>query len=184
MESIASFLTSQPFITLFLVIGLGYAAGKITIFGFSLGIGAVLFVGLGFGMIAPDSAPPGLLGSVGLILFLYGIGIQHGKSFFKGLTSPFGIKANILAVTAVLIGFVLTLFLAKLLGFSNDFAAGMFAGALTSTPTLQSALGAAGTMNPSVGYATAYPIGVFGPILFFYLTHKWLKPEITMPLPG
>ncbi len=183
MEIIGTFLNSQPFITLFLVIGLGYAVGKISISGFSLGIGAVLFVGLGIGIIAPHSAPPKLLGTLGLILFLYGIGIQHGKSFFKGLVSPFGIKANLLAATAVLIGFGASLLLAKYLGFGHDFAAGMFAGTLTSTATLQAALGAATTMNPSVGYATAYPFGVFGPILFFYLTDKWFKPKIEVPPP-
>ena len=59
----------------------------------------------------------------------------------------------------------------------------MFAGTLTSTATLQAALGAATTMNPSVGYATAYPFGVFGPILFFYLTDKWFKPKIEVPPP-
>ncbi len=184
MEIIGTFLNSQPFIALFLVIGLGYAVGKISISGFSLGIGAVLFVGLGIGIIAPKSAPPGLLGTIGLILFLYGIGIQHGKNFFKGLTSPLGIKANLLAAIAVLVGFGATFLLAKALGFSHDFAAGMFAGSLTSTATLQAALGVAGTMNPSVGYATAYPFGVFGPILFFYLTHKWFKPKVEVPPPS
>jgi len=51
MENIGIFLDSQPFIALFLVIGIGYAAGQIKIGGLSLGIGAVLFVGLGVGAI-------------------------------------------------------------------------------------------------------------------------------------
>ncbi|MDE1225903.1 hypothetical protein MCT03_16965 [Vibrio aestuarianus] len=82
IENIAYFLDSQPFITLFLVIGIGYAVGKINVGGFSLGIGAVLFVGLAFGAIAPNATPPGLLGLMGLVLFLYGIGIQYGRHFF------------------------------------------------------------------------------------------------------
>ena len=96
MDIMSAFLNSQPFIALFLVIGLGYAAGRVSIGGFSLGSGAVLFVGLAVGAIAPKAAPPGLLGSIGLVVFLYGMGIQYGKDFFKGLASPFGIKANIL----------------------------------------------------------------------------------------
>jgi len=178
MEVIGSFLNSQPFIALFLVIGIGYLAGKVQISGFSLGIGAILFVGLAVGAIAPKAAPPSLLGLVGLILFLYGIGIQYGKHFFAGLVSSLGIKANILAATAVLVGFGLTLAIARYLGFSNDFASGMFAGTLTSTSTLQAALDASGNMDPAVGYATAYPLGVFGPILFFYLTHRLLRPKV------
>jgi putative transport protein len=43
---------------MFLVIGLGYALGGVVIRGFSLGIGAVLFVGLGVGILAPKAAPP------------------------------------------------------------------------------------------------------------------------------
>jgi len=120
MESIGIFLNSQPFIALFLVIGLGYAVGQIKIGGLSLGIGAVLFVGLGVGAIAPKAAPPGLLGTVGLVLFLYGIGIQYGRDFFKGLMSPLGIKANLLATFAVLAGCAAAIAMARFMGFGAD----------------------------------------------------------------
>ncbi|NGZ13845.1 hypothetical protein HGG78_08835 [Vibrio aestuarianus] len=139
IENIAYFLDSQPFITLFLVIGIGYAVGKINVGGFSLGIGAVLFVGLAFGAIAPNATPPGLLGLMGLVLFLYGIGIQYGQHFFSGLASSFGIKVNLLAAIAVLAGFGTAVLLSQTMHFSTDFAAGMFAGSLTSTASLQAA---------------------------------------------
>ncbi len=38
-------------------------------------------------MLAPRAAPPSLLGSLGLVLFVYGIGIQYGKQFFAGVTN-------------------------------------------------------------------------------------------------
>ena len=177
MESLGVFLNSQPFIALFLVIGLGYAVGQIKLGGLSLGIGAVLFVGLGVGAIAPKAAPPGLLGTVGLVLFLYGIGIQYGKDFFKGLMSPLGIKANLLAAFAVLMGCAAALAMARFFGFGSDFVAGMFAGSMTSTATLQAALEASGSKNPAVGYAIAYPFGVFGPILCFYLAKLLFRPK-------
>ena len=104
MDSIGAFLDSQPFIALFLVISLGYAVGKISVAGLSLGAGAVLFVGLAVGAIAPKAAPPGLLVSVGLCMFVYALGLQFGKNFFKGLASPFGIKANILASVGIFAG--------------------------------------------------------------------------------
>lgn len=183
MASIGTFLDSQPFIALFLVIGLGYAVGKISIAGFSLGIGAVLFVGLGIGAIAPKAAPPGLLGLIGLVLFLYGIGVQYGRDFFKGLTSPLGIKANLLAFIAVVSGCLVAVVTADVMGFGIDFAAGMFAGSVTSTASLQAAIEAAGNKNPAVGYAIAYPFGVFGPILCFYLAKRLFKPKIDVPVP-
>ena len=46
---VSDLLGSQPILTLFLAVGLGYAVGQINILGFSLGIGAVLFVGLSSG---------------------------------------------------------------------------------------------------------------------------------------
>ncbi|WP_319587694.1 TrkA C-terminal domain-containing protein [uncultured Desulfobulbus sp.] len=184
MENIGIFLNSQPFIALFLVIGLGYAVGQIKIGGLSLGIGAVLFVGLGVGAIAPKAAPPGLVGTIGLVLFLYGIGIQYGKDFFKGLMSPLGIKANLLATFAVLMGCAAAMAMARLFNFGSDFVAGMFAGSLTSTATLQAAMEASGSKNPAVGYAIAYPFGVFGPILCFYLAKLVFRPKIEVPPPS
>ena len=143
MDNMSAFLESQPFIALFLVIGLGYAAGRVCIGGFSLGSGAVLFVGLAVGAIAPKAAPPGLLGTIGLVVFLYGMGIQYGKDFFRGLASPFGIKANILGAVAVLAGCAVAFGTARIMGFGLDFAAGMFGGTMTSTASLQAALDAA-----------------------------------------
>jgi putative transport protein len=183
VASIAPFLDAQPLLSLFLVIGVGYAVGRISIAGFSLGIGAVLFVGLGVGAIAPKSAPPGLIGLLGLVLFLYGIGIQYGKDFFKGLASPFGIKANILATVAVVAGCAMAVLVARVMGFGLDFAAGMFAGTMTSTASLQAALEAAGNRNPATGYAIAYPFGVFGPIFCCFLAKLLLRPKIEIPLP-
>ena len=52
MQAIGAFLDTQPFIALFVVIGLGYALGRVRIGGFSLGIGAVLFVGLAVMIVA------------------------------------------------------------------------------------------------------------------------------------
>ncbi|MBS0476387.1 MAG: YidE/YbjL duplication [Proteobacteria bacterium] len=178
MQGIGAFLDSQPFIALFLVVGLGYALGRVTVAGFSLGIGAVLFVGLAVGAIAPKASPPGLLSSIGLILFLYGTGIQYGRTFFKGLVSSYGLRANLLAAVAVLAGSAAAMLCARWLDFSIASATGMFAGSLTSTASLQAAITTSGSDMPAVAYAIAYPFGVFGPILLFFLTHKLLRPKV------
>ncbi|MBS0500076.1 MAG: YidE/YbjL duplication [Proteobacteria bacterium] len=178
MQAIGAFLDTQPFIALFLVVGLGYAVGRITVAGFSLGIGAVLFVGLAVGAIAPKASPPGLLSSIGLILFLYGTGIQYGRTFFKGLVSSFGLRANLLAAVAVVAGSAVAMLCARWFGFSIPSATGMFAGSLTSTASLQAAITTSGSDMPAVAYAIAYPFRVFGPILLFFLTHKLLRPKV------
>src|SRR5215813_14496719 len=125
MEWLSALLNSQPFVAMFLAVGLGYAVGNIKIAGFSLGVGAVLFVGLVIGVVAPKSAPPGFVGILGLVLFMYGIGIQYGADFFRGLVSPSGIKANVLALVAVVAGALAAILCAQYMGFGIDFALGI-----------------------------------------------------------
>ena len=88
MEWVKAVLEQSPLLALFAAIGLGYALGQILIAGFSLGVGAVLFAGLALGALAPGSVPPGLVNSIGLAMFLYGVGIQYGRAFFAGLSGP------------------------------------------------------------------------------------------------
>jgi putative transport protein len=183
LDSIGAFLDSQPFIALFLVISLGYAVGKISIAGLSLGAGAVLFVGLAVGAIAPNSAPTGSLVTVGLCMFVYGLGLQFGKNFFKGLASPFGIKANLLATVGILAGAAVAVWGAGVAGIGPDFAAGMFAGATSSTPAMQAAMEATGNANPSVSYAILMPFGIILPILCFYFFNLMVRPKIDIPAP-
>ena len=85
LDTVRSLLEQSPLLALFAAIGIGYAIGRISIAGFSLDIGAVLFAGLALGAIAPKAAPPALVSSIGLVMFLYGIGIQYGRQFFAGL---------------------------------------------------------------------------------------------------
>ena len=98
MEFIRTLLEQQPLMALFLTIAIGYLVGEINIKGFSLGVGAVLFVALAMGWFAPKSVPAPMVGTLGLALFLYGVGVQYGKQFFIGLTSAAGLKANGMAL--------------------------------------------------------------------------------------
>ena len=75
MDYLRTLLEQQPLMTLFLTIAIGYLVGEINIKGFSLGVGAVLFVALAVGWFAPKSAPAGMVGTLGLALFLYAVGV-------------------------------------------------------------------------------------------------------------
>ena len=175
LTAISDLIGSQPILALFLAIGLGYAVGQISILGFSLGIGAVLFVGLAIGAFAPTAQIAGPIGLIGLIMFLYGIGILYGRQFFEGLSGA-GRKYNLLALVAVLAGLLVALGLGSVFGLQIGHTLGIFAGSMTSTATLQAALDAIGNKDPSIGYSVAYPFGVIGPILCFYFLTRRVKP--------
>src|SRR6478609_6346232 len=95
---------TQPILAIFLAIGIGYLVGQINLGGFSLGVGAVLFVGLAIGAFAPKANIVGPIGLTGLIMFLYGIGILYGRQFFEGMVGSMGIKANFVALVGVIAG--------------------------------------------------------------------------------
>ena len=182
MEVIRVFLESHGLVALALTIGVGYLLGQVSIRGFALGAGAVLFAGLAVGAIVPKSAPPAMLGTIGLLLFLYGVGIQYGRQFFAGLKGP-GLKWNALALVGVWGSMAVALVAAKLLGLSVPTAAGLFAGSGTSTAALQAALAAAGNQDPAIGYSVAYPFGVVGPIMAIFFLTRLLKPKLA-PVPA
>ena len=177
MAFVGDLLGTQPILALFLAIGLGYAVGQINILGFSLGIGAVLFVGLFIGAIAPKAQIAGPIGLIGLIMFLYGIGILYGRQFFEGLTGP-GRIYNLLALVAVVAGLLVALGLGAVFDVELGHTLGIFAGSMTSTATLQAALDVMGNSEPSIGYSVAYPFGVIGPILCFYFLTRARAAEL------
>jgi putative transport protein len=168
---------SQQILAVFLAIGVGYLVGQINLGGFSLGVGAVLFVGLAIGAFAPKASIVGPIGLTGLIMFLYGIGILYGRQFFEGMVGSVGIKANLLALLGVIAGLLVALGLGKFYGIQLGHTLGMFAGSMTSTATLQAALEVMKNSDPSIGYSIAYPFGVIGPILCIYFMTRRVQPK-------
>ena len=174
---------TQPILTAFLAIGLGYLVGQISIGGFSLGVGAVLFVGLALGAFAPKAQIVGPIGLIGLIMFLYGVGILYGRQFFEGMMGVAGRKYNLLALIAVAAGLAVALGLGHVFGVGIGHTLGIFAGSMTSTATLQAALDTMRNSEPSIGYSVAYPFGVIGPILCMYFMTRMLRPKFPPKAP-
>ena len=181
MEKIVVLLENQILLTMFLTIATGYLIGKINLRGFSLGSGAVLFAGLFIGAVAPKAAPPAILGTLGLLMFLYGVGIQYGKQFFKGMTSMEGLKANLAAILGVGAAGAFSLVLIFMFNVNTEESLGIFAGAGTSTSTLQAILEVFNNDKATVGYSLAYPFGVAGPILAIYILNMFYKKNIPTP---
>src|ERR1043166_5297821 len=132
IELARDILGTQPILAVFLAIGVGYLVGQINLGGFSLGVGAVLFVGLAIGAFAPKSQITGPIGLTGLIMFLYGIGILYGRQFFEGMTGAAGRKYNLLALIAVVAGLAVALGLGKAFDIKLGHTLGIFAGSMTS----------------------------------------------------
>lgn len=184
MEFIIDFLGKQPFLAFFLVIALGYGIGSINIKGFSLGVGAVIFSGLLIGAIAPKAQPPAMVGTLGLVMFLYGLGVQFGKQFFAGLSGATGRKYNLVALGALVSAALVTILLLKVMGISNPLMAGIFAGSGTNAATMQAAAEAAQTNEPAIGYAVAFPFGLVGAILCMYVMQLIVKPDLEKAVIG
>ena len=178
MTTLAAFLVQQPLLALFLVIASGYALGAVNLKGLSLGVGAVLFTGLFLGAVTPAAQPPPLVGTLGLVMFLYGLGVQFGAEFVAGFTSSQGRRYNLVAGLALLAAGAVTLAVRAAMDVSYALAAGLFAGAGTNSATMQAALEAAGNSDPVVGYSVAYPFGIVGAILCMHAMRLVVKPTM------
>lgn len=157
-----AFLAEQPLLVLVVVLAAGSAIGGLRVRGISLGPAGALFAGLALSAWHPALADvvPALLGTLGLTLFAYTIGLAGGPSFFAGFrqTAPM----MLLAVAVVAGVAVLAWLLGNAWGLSPGEIAGTYAGAMTNTPGLAAATDITGTTEPVVGYSLAYPFGVLG----------------------
>jgi len=151
-------------VALLAIIGLGLAVGRITWRGISLGSSGVIFVALIAGHFG-YTIPP-IVGSVGIVLFVYCLGISAGPVFIRMVFQEGKALAVMAAVMLLSAGFA-TWLVAKLFDLPSGLASGLFAGALTSTPGL-AAITERLPNDPdaAVGFGVAYPIGVVGVIMF------------------
>lgn len=165
-------------LVLMLVAVAGLALSSFKIRGVGLGIAGVLFAGIiaGHFGLHIESAILEFMREFGLILFVFTIGLQLGPGFFASFRKS-GLRLNLMAMSIVLMGAVLALCLAYVMGFDVVASLGLFSGATTNTPslgatqqTLKMLGGDAATKAtlPAVAYAVAYPGGVFG-IIFVLL---------------
>ena len=166
-NSIASTLMLYSF-----VIAVGIYLGKRKLFGISLGVTFVLFIGIVMGSFGycVDENILKFIREFGLILFIFSIGLQVGPGFFSSFKKG-GMRLNGLAVLSICISVVIVIGI-YFLGNVNDKAAlvGIMSGAVTNTPGLAAAqqtiselTGDGAQVNTMAqGYAAAYPLGVVG----------------------
>ena len=169
---------TQSIVLLTLVVFLGlWLSERVRIKNFSFGVTWILFVGIAlasFG-ITIDEQVSSFAKNLGLILFIYSIGLQVGPSF-----SPFGksgLRLNLLAVAIVVLGCFITIGLHYLTGTNMTTMAGIMSGAVMNTPSLGAVQQTASDLNVAspdiaMGYALAYPLSILGLILSFEII-RW-----------
>ncbi len=160
-------LQANPLLLLFLVIAIGYWIGQIRLLGNSLGVAAVLFVGLAFGALDPALQMPQIILDLGLVLFVYTIGLANGPGFFSKFRRE-GMREVLFIVGIMTLPALLLLGIHLALGLSPATTAGIFTGMSNNTPALASVLdligqsgdGATAVSDAVVGFSVTYPLGV------------------------
>ncbi|MBP9855484.1 MAG: putative transporter, partial [Candidatus Omnitrophica bacterium] len=167
---------------------LGIMIGSVSLFGIKLGIAGVLFSGIIFGhfQFGVNQHILEFSRELGLILFVYSIGIQVGPGFFSSLKKS-GLKLNLLAVCIVLCGFGITAVYIVTGFIPVASAVGLFSGATTNTPSLGAAQQTLAMMPnlpeqaqqlPGLAYSMAYPFGIVGIILAMLLCKFIFKIDL------
>ena len=178
---------------LFAIIAVGFALGRITVKGISLGDAGVFIVALLFGCLFYGSLESQLplytekalkiVESLGLILFVTSVGFIAGPKFFGNFKKNFK-SYVVLALVVILAGGLAAVgcifFGRGVMGEANHdeltaMVVGLLSGSLTSTPAFSAAKA---TVDPayegavSVGHGIAYIFGVIGVVLFVQIIPK------------
>ena len=186
---------------------LGYALGRVSVKGVTLGTAGVFIVALLFGcfffeplkaqlMVTAESGDAvsyvdnalKVVESLGLILFVTSVGFIAGPKFFGNMKKNFKsyILLGVIIILAGGISAIGCIYLGRALGETNyaEFTAmivGLLSGSLTSTPAFSAAKDtvAAEYVNAvAVGHGIAYLFGVVGVVLFVQLIPKLTKANM------
>lgn len=143
MRSVFQFLAANPYILLFGVVGVAVAVGRLSFKGYGLGmVAAAIIVGCAVSALAASYGVTLKLDeftkSLFYYLFMYGVGLRVGPSFFNSLNRD-AISYTVLAVVSCTIGIAIVVAGAKFLHLPQGAAGGMLAGSQTMSAAIGSA---------------------------------------------
>lgn len=172
MTWLQGILQAHPEIAFFVVLGLGYLFGKISLGSFKLGaVTGTLLAGVIVGQLGVTL--PNEVKQCFFLLFLFAIGFRTGPQFFRGLKSD-GLQHAALAAIVAVTGLLVAWLVASLFGYDAGTAAGLVAGSLTESATIGTAMDAIARLDLSeaertalnnnipVAFAVTYLVGVIG----------------------
>lgn len=183
---LVAILNRSPLFLLFLVAAIGWPLGKIRIAGASLGMAAVLFVGVALGSIPGVKPLPEIIYLLGLSVFVYTIGLSSAQGFFAAWNLR-GLKFTLITVLTLLFGALLVLLCARWRHWNAFYGAGLFSGAFTNAPALAGTVEAikarggttADLSQHTFAYSIAYPMGVLAPLLVVFLARHLLRIDLS-----
>lgn len=120
---------------------------------------------------------------LGLLLFVYAVGLQAGPRFFRTFRRH-GIQFVIIALVIAGAGALAAAVVGVWLKLPYSLAAGLYSGALTCTPALAAAIDTIDRLSPgssglvSVGYGIAYPFSMIGLVLLIQLLPRQLHRQV------
>ncbi len=162
---------AHSILTIAIVIAVGIMLGKVKIFGISLGVTWILFVGIAVSAFGITISPEVMhfVRDFGLILFVFALGLQVGPGFFASFKKG-GVRLNAMAACIVFLSLTTAVVITLLTGESVETMVGVMSGAVTNTPGLGAAQQTVAELGHdatpiATGYAVAYPLGVLGVIL-------------------
>lgn len=164
---------------LFLLAMVGYVLGSIKIKGVHLGTSGVLLAALYFGHLGYQI--PSVVRDLGLALFVGAVGLTAGPRFFRNLKQN-AMSYGALALVIIGSSAITVALLSKTFSLPGALAAGIYTGALTTTPGLAAALEVAKDNAVSIGYGIAYPFGVVGVVLFVQVLPRLLGRDIRVEM--
>ncbi|HSC93081.1 MAG TPA: TrkA C-terminal domain-containing protein [Gaiellaceae bacterium] len=187
-------LADNPVLLFFVVAALGYLLARVRVAGFGLGIASVLFAGIAVGAVDPSLKLPEPVWVLGLVLFVYTVGLASGPGFVAALRRQ-GLRANAVVLAALGAASFVALAAGLLDVLSTPTAAGTYTGSVTNTPALASVLEALGSRvspetfdriaaEPIIGYSLAYPLGVVIPLVAVWALLRGAAPAETAPAGG
>lgn len=179
-------LAHHQVVLVFVVIGIGMLLGRQRVKGISLGAAAVLFVALG---VAAAASRHGVkltidhqIGTLGLALFAFVVGIMAGPNFFHILKTSGRLLALVIGCLIVSAGSAYAL--GTWWGLDIATTAGAWAGAVTNTPALAAAGAASGdAARATVGYSVTYLFGVLCMIALAQIALRWGRDDHDLPVP-
>lgn len=183
---------------IFVIAAVGYALGRITIKGVSLGAAGVFIVALVFGCLFYDKLDAQLIDysknalkiveNTGLILFVTSVGFIAGPTFFSNMKKNFKsyVMIGLIIILAGGLAAVGCIYLGRAMGETDNdkltaMVVGLLSGALTSTPAFSAAKESVAPQYEdivSVGYGIAYIFGVIGVVLFIQIMPKLAKANM------
>ena len=189
--------------SVFAIIAIGFALGRITIKGISLGDAGVFIVALVYGCLFYDkikAALPGydvnalkIVENLGLILFVTSVGFIAGPKFFGNLKRNFKsyVMMGLVIILSGGLSALLCVFIGKQVGGLEgkelvSMVVGLLSGSLTSTPAFSAAKQTVATMENAevleslvtVGHGISYIVGVIGVVLFVQIVPKLMKANM------